>query len=59
MELVAAGGPAILDRYIGYWKPYTSGHDELDKDDALQKEVPLAARTLADGRRNTDRLVAA
>jgi multimeric flavodoxin WrbA len=48
MELVAAGSPAILDRYIGYWKPYASGHDELDKEDALQKEVQLAARTLAD-----------
>jgi hypothetical protein len=44
--LQSAGGPAELDRYIGYWQPYATSHDELDKDLALQEEVRNAARTL-------------
>jgi len=36
------------DRYIGYWKPYATSHDELDADEALQEEVRNAARTLAE-----------
>ena len=34
------------DRYIGYWKPYSTSHDELDQDEALQEEVRNAARAL-------------
>lgn len=37
---------AELDRYIGYWKPYTTSHAELDADTAIQEEVRNAARTL-------------
>ncbi len=37
---------AELDRYIGYWKPYATSHDELDQDEAVQEEVRNAARTL-------------
>jgi multimeric flavodoxin WrbA len=48
MELESAGQAATLDRYIGYWKPYATSHDELDRETALQKEVELAAKTLAD-----------
>lgn len=48
MELEAAGHTAELDRYIGYWKPYATAHDDLDVDTALQGEVRLAARTLID-----------
>jgi hypothetical protein len=46
MKLKPAGPAAELDRYIGYWKPYATSHDELDKDKAIQEEVRNAARTL-------------
>lgn len=46
MNLQAAGKMAELDRYIGYWKPYATSHDELDADEAIQEEVRNAARTL-------------
>ena len=31
-SLRPAGPKAELDRYIGYWKPYATSHDELDAD---------------------------
>jgi len=46
MHLVPAGVPAELDRYIGYWQPYATSHDALDKDTDIQEEVRNAARTL-------------
>jgi multimeric flavodoxin WrbA len=46
MHLVPAGVPAELDRYIGYWQPYATNHEALDKDTAIQEEVRNAARTL-------------
>lgn len=49
MELCPAGSLAELDRYIGYWRPYATSHDELDQDQALQEEVRNAARTLVQG----------
>ena len=48
MELAPAGPKAELDRYIGYWGPYATSHDSLDKDLAMQGEVRNAARTLLD-----------
>ena len=30
---------ACLNRYIGYYHPYATSHDELDADLALQEEV--------------------
>ena len=42
------GATAELDRYIGYWKPYATSHEELDRDEAIQEEVRNAARTLAE-----------
>jgi hypothetical protein len=32
--------------YIGYWQPYATSHDELDRDQAVQQEIRNAARTL-------------
>jgi multimeric flavodoxin WrbA len=49
MHLCPPGPAAELDRYIGYWKPYATSHDELDADHAVQEEVKNAARTLLDG----------
>ncbi len=46
MELCAAAG---LDRYIGYWKPYATSHEELDADQAVQEEVRNVARALLEG----------
>ncbi len=47
MELVQAGRSAILDRYIGYYEPYATSHEALDRDEALQQEVRNAATSLA------------
>ncbi|MDB5708648.1 MAG: NADPH-dependent reductase [Sphingomonas bacterium] len=52
MHMESAGAEAELDRYIGYWKPYATSHDELDRDEALQDEVRNAARTLGEALRN-------
>ena len=46
MELVPAGPAALLDRYIGYFEPYATSHDDLDADRDVQEEVRVAARTL-------------
>lgn len=48
MGMHVAGGMAELDRYIGYWEPYATNHEALDKDQAIQGEVRNAARTLAE-----------
>jgi hypothetical protein len=49
MKLVPAAPEASLDRYIGYWKPYSISHDELDADEAVQEEVRNVARALLEG----------
>jgi multimeric flavodoxin WrbA len=46
MELRPAGDVALLDRYIGYYRPYATSHADLDADQALFKEVVNAARAL-------------
>ena len=46
MGLHAAGERALLDRFIGYYKPYGESHAELDHDEALFAEVRNAAATL-------------
>ena len=46
MELKPAGPSAELDRYIGYWQPYSTSHDALDRDRCIQEEVRNAAHTL-------------
>jgi multimeric flavodoxin WrbA len=43
MRLVEAGS---LGRYVGYFEPYATSHDALDRDSALQEEVRNAARSL-------------
>ena len=48
MHMVAVGGPAELDRYIGYFEPYATSHQALDQDQAVQEEVRNAARALAE-----------
>lgn len=47
MKLIQAGGTAVLDRYIGYYEPYASSHEALDRDTDVQREVRNVARSLA------------
>jgi len=47
MGLIDAGFQARLDRYIGYYKPYATSHEELDRDTAVQEEVRNVARAVA------------
>ena len=46
MGLIDAGNQARLDRYIGYYEPYATSHDALDRDEAVQEEVRNTARAL-------------
>ncbi len=39
MGLIDAGTQARLDRFIGYYEPYATSHNVLDKDKAVQGEV--------------------
>jgi len=47
MGLIDAGAMARLDRFIGYYRPYATSHEELDRDAGVQEEVRNAARALA------------
>jgi len=46
MGLVDAGFKSRLDRLIGYYEPYATSHDALDRDRGVQAEVRNAARAL-------------
>jgi multimeric flavodoxin WrbA len=61
MDLVPAGRAAAIDRYVGYYEPYATSHEALDRDFAFQEEVRNAARALLnevrmirEGRREPD-----
>jgi multimeric flavodoxin WrbA len=47
MGLIDAGNQARLDRYIGYYRPYATSHDELDRDKDVQEEVRNVARAVS------------
>jgi multimeric flavodoxin WrbA len=48
MGLIQAGSSGVLDRFIGYWRPYATSHAELDADPAVFDEVANVARSLAE-----------
>ena len=48
MGLIGSGRSGALDRYIGYYEPYATGHDALDRDEAVQAETRNAALALAE-----------
>jgi multimeric flavodoxin WrbA len=50
--LIDAGVQARLDRYIGYYKPYATSHEELDHDLEVQEEVRNVARAVANAVRD-------
>jgi multimeric flavodoxin WrbA len=47
MGLIDAGAFARLDRFIGYYEPYATSHEALDRDTAVQEEVRNVARAVA------------
>lgn len=46
MHLIQSGGASVLDRYIGYYQPYATSHEALDRDTAVQDEVRNVARSV-------------
>jgi multimeric flavodoxin WrbA len=46
LGLVQAGPQAVLGRYVGYYGPYATSHDALDRDRALREEVDIATNVL-------------
>jgi multimeric flavodoxin WrbA len=46
MGLIDAGAAARLDRYIGYYEPYYTSHEALDRDEPLQEETRNVARAV-------------
>ena len=47
MGLIDAGPKSRLDRAIGYYEPYATSHDVLDRDEDVQEEARNAARAVA------------
>jgi multimeric flavodoxin WrbA len=47
MGFIDAGPQARLDRYIGYFEPYATSHEALDRDLAVQEETRNVARAVA------------
>lgn len=46
MDLVPAAASATIDRYVGYYEPYATSHEALDRETAFHEEVRNAARAL-------------
>jgi multimeric flavodoxin WrbA len=47
MGFIDAGAAAKLERYVGYYEPYATSHEALDRDEAVQEEVRNVARAVA------------
>jgi multimeric flavodoxin WrbA len=47
MGFIDAGVEARLDRYIGYYEPYATSHESLDRDESMQEEARNVARAVA------------
>lgn len=48
MRLVPASARASVSRYVGYYEPYATSHEALDRDEAFRIETRNAARTLVE-----------
>jgi hypothetical protein len=48
MGLISAGHSAAIDRFIGYYEPYATSHEALDRDEAVQAETRNAALALVE-----------
>ena len=47
MGLVDSGFQSRLDRYVGYYEPYATSHEGLDKNEDVQEETRVVARAVA------------
>jgi multimeric flavodoxin WrbA len=47
MGFIDAGAVARLDRFIGYYGPYATSHEALDKDEAMHEEARNVGRAVA------------
>ena len=47
MGLIESGSKGRLDRFVGYYEPYATSHQELDRDRDFQEEVRNVARAVA------------
>jgi hypothetical protein len=47
MGFIDSGVESKLDRFIGYYEPYATSHDDLDADTAMQEETRNVARAVA------------
>jgi multimeric flavodoxin WrbA len=47
MGMISAGPTAVMDTWIGWYQPYATSHQDLDKDKELFIEVKNAALALA------------
>jgi multimeric flavodoxin WrbA len=48
LEMIPAGPAAGLDRYVGYYAPYATSHDDLDRDTDFHAEVRNQALALVE-----------
>jgi multimeric flavodoxin WrbA len=48
MGLIDAGSNARIDRMVGYYEPYATSHEALDRDVGLQDEARNVARSIVD-----------
>ncbi len=39
MDLVPAGAAEVFDRFLGYYEPYATNHEALDRDTAFMEEA--------------------
>ncbi|MDT4884413.1 hypothetical protein FQZ97_1205500 [compost metagenome] len=46
MGFIDAGAVARIDRHIGYYEPYATSHEALDRDLDVQEETRQAAQAL-------------
>lgn len=49
MGLIPCGRKSQLDRYVGYYKPYATSHQDLDEAIDFQEDVKNAAHALIEG----------
>jgi hypothetical protein len=47
MGFIDSGAESKLDRFIGYYEPYATSHDDLGADTAMQEETRNVARAVA------------
>jgi len=45
--MVSAGPTALIDTWIGWYQPYATSHEDLDKDKDVFSQVANAATALA------------